>query len=157
MSQIKRLGPLKKVMGMIPGMGSMLGDLDCLDAEGDLRRLQGIIHSMTPDERRKPKIIDQSRRRRIAKGSGVEPHEVNELVKQFDAIAPMMTAMAGKGMGDRMKMMREVQAQMQGNPAGMLNKKKQSTGKRLSTKDKANALKERQRRIKQLKKQKKRR
>lgn len=157
MSQIKRLGPMKKVLGMIPGMGQMMGALDEVDAEGDLRRLQGIIHSMTKEERRKPKIIDQSRRRRIAKGSGVEPHEVNELVKQFDTIAPIMTSMAGKGMGDRMKMMKDVQAQMAGNPAGMLNKKKQSTGKRLKTKDKAAALKERQKRIKQLKKQKKKR
>ena len=155
MSQIKRLGPLKKVMGMIPGMGQMLGDLDDLDAEGDLKRLQGIIHSMTPEERRKPKVIDQSRRRRIAAGSGVEPHEVNELVKQFDAIAPMMTAMAGKGMGDRVKMMREVQSQMAGNPSGGLAKKKQNTGKRLTAKERAKALKERQKRAKQLKKQKK--
>lgn len=155
MSQIKRLGPLKKVMGMIPGMSSMMSGLDDMDAEGDLKRLQGIIHSMTMEERRKPKILDQSRRRRIAKGSGVEPHEVNELVKQFDVIAPMMTAMAGKGVGDRMQMMRQVQAEMAGNPQGALSKKKQGTGKRLKTKDKAAALRERQKRIKQLKKQKK--
>lgn len=155
MSQIKRLGPLKKVMGMIPGMSSMMSGLDDMDAEGDLKRLQGIIHSMTLEERRKPKILDQSRRRRIAKGSGVEPHEVNELVKQFDVIAPMMTAMAGKGVGDRMQMMRQVQAEMAGNPQGALSKKKQGTGKRLKTKDKAAALRERQKRIKQLKKQKK--
>ena len=155
MQQIKRLGPLKKVMGMIPGMGSMLGDLDDLDAEGDLKRLQGIIHSMTPEERRKPKVIDQSRRKRIAAGSGVEPHEVNELVKQFDTIAPIMTSMAGKGAGDRMKMMREVQAQMAGSPTGQLNRKKQGTGKRLTSKDRAKAQKDRQKRLKQLKKQKK--
>lgn len=154
MQQIKRLGPLKKVLGMIPGMGQLMGDLDDLDAEGDLRRLQGIIHSMTPDERRRPKTIDQSRRRRIASGSGVEPHEVNDLVKQFDTIAPLMTAMAGKGVGDRMKMMRQVQAELAGSQGGMLAKKKQSTGKRLSTKDKAQALKDRQKRLKQLKKQK---
>ena len=154
MQQIKRLGPMKKVLGMIPGMGQMMGNLDDLDAEGDLKRLQGIIHSMTPDERKKPKIIDQSRRRRIAKGSGVEPHEVNELVKQFDAIAPMMTAMAGKGMGDRMKMMREVQSQMAGSPGGQLARKKQGTGKRLSAKEKAKAQKERAKKLKQLKKQK---
>ncbi|MEQ8848364.1 signal recognition particle protein [Botrimarina sp.] len=154
MQQIKRLGPLKKVMGMIPGM-SALGALDDLDAEGDLRRLQGIIHSMTPEERRKPKAIDQSRRKRIAAGSGVEPKEVNDLVKQFDAIAPLMTAMAGKGVGDRMKMMKEVQAQMAGNPTGQLTKKKQPTGKRLSSKEKAKAQRERQKRVKQLKKQKK--
>ncbi|MEL6209212.1 MAG: signal recognition particle protein, partial [Pseudomonadota bacterium] len=155
MQQIKRLGPLRKVMGMIPGMSQMLGDMDDIDAEGDLKRLQGIIHSMTQEDRRKPKVIDQSRRRRIAAGSGVEPHEVNELVKQFDAIAPMMTAMAGKGVGDRIKMVKEVQAQMMGNPSGQLAKKKQSTGKRLTAKEKARAQKDRAKRLKQLKKQKK--
>ncbi|TWT47786.1 signal recognition particle protein [Botrimarina hoheduenensis] len=154
MQQIKRLGPLRKVMGMIPGMSQLLGDMDDVDAEGDLRRLQGIIHSMTPAERRKPKLIDHSRRRRIASGAGVEPHAVNELVKQFDAIAPMMTAMAGKGMGDRMKMVKEVQAQMMGNPAGQLGKKKQSTGKRLTAKEKAKAQRDREKRLKQLRKNK---
>ncbi len=156
MQQIKRLGPMKKVLGMIPGMGNMLKDFDNLDAESDLRRLQGIIHSMTPEERRKPKVIDQNRRRRIAAGSGVEASQVNDLVKQFDAIAPMMTAMAGKGAGDRMKMMKEVQSSMMNNPSGGLARKKQGTGKRLSAKEKAKALKDRQKRAKQLKKQKKR-
>ncbi|MGL4514084.1 MAG: signal recognition particle protein [Lacipirellulaceae bacterium] len=155
MQQIKRLGPLKKVMGMIPGMGALLQGMDDLDAEGDLRRLQGIIHSMTPEERRRPKVIDQSRRRRIAAGAGVEPHAVSDLVKQFDAIAPMMTAMAGKGVGDRMKMMREVQASMMQNPGGALGKKKQATGKRLSTQDRARAQKEREKLLKKLKKQRK--
>ena len=157
MQQIKRLGPMKKVLGMIPGMSSMLGQMDDMDAEGDMRRLQGIIHSMTPEERRKPKLIDQGRRRRIAAGCGSEPHEINELVKQFDAIAPMMMAMAGKGVGDRMKMMREVQAGMAGNPTGQLGKKKQTTGKRLTAKERTKTRKEREKRLKLLKKQKKRR
>ena len=70
-----------------------------------MKRLFGIIDSMTPAERRSPtKTIDQSRRRRIAAGAGVEPHEVNDLVKQFDAMAQMMTSLAGKGMRERMKM-----------------------------------------------------
>ncbi len=156
MQQIKRLGPMKKVLGMIPGMGGLMKDFDGLDAENDMRRLQGIIHSMTPEERRKPKVIDQNRRRRIAAGAGVEASQVNDLVKQFDAIAPMMTAMAGKGAGDRMKMMKEVQSSMMNNPTGALSRKKQGTGKRLSAKEKAKALKDRQKRAKQLKKQKKR-
>jgi signal recognition particle subunit SRP54 len=155
MQQIKRLGPLKKVLGMIPGMGSLMQGMDDLDAEGDLRRLQGIIHSMTPEERRRPKVIDQSRRRRIAAGAGVEPHAVNDLVKQFDAIAPMMTAMAGKGVGDRMQMMRQVQASMMQNPAGALGKKKQATGKRLTAADRARAQKDREKLLKKLKKQRK--
>ncbi len=84
----------------------MMGDVD---AEKDMKRLFGIIDSMTPAETPNPKLIDQSRRRRIAAGAGVEPHEVNELVKQFDGMAQVMTAMAGKGMRERMKMLREVQ------------------------------------------------
>ena len=59
---------------------------------------------MTPDERRNPsKVVDQSRRRRIAAGAGVEPHEVNELVKQFDGMADMMKRMSGMGVRDRMR------------------------------------------------------
>ena len=77
----------------------MLGQVD---AEGDMRRLVGVIDSMTPDERRTPsKVIDQSRRRRIAAGAGVEPHEVNELVKQFDGMADLMKKMAAMPLRDR--------------------------------------------------------
>ena len=74
-----------------------------------MQRLGGIIDSMTPAERRNPsKLIDQSRRRRIAAGAGVEPHEVNELVKQFDGMAAIMKQMAGMGMRDRFKKINEL-------------------------------------------------
>src|SRR6188472_2838287 len=110
LKQIGRMGPLQKVMGLIPGMGQLSKGMEDLDHEGDMKRLLGIIDSMTPDEKRQPtKVIDQGRRRRIAAGAGVEPHEVNELVKQFDAMSQIMTSMAGKGMKDRMKMVRELQ------------------------------------------------
>ena len=152
--QIKKLGPMQKVMGMIPGMSSMADALGDVDPEEDMKRLFGIIDSMTPDERRNPtKVIDQSRRRRIAAGSGVEPHEVNDLVKQFDAMAQMMTAMAGKGTRERMKMVREMQSQMS-DPNGQLTKKKQSTGKRLSPKEKAKLKKERERAMRKKKREK---
>ena len=154
LKQIKKLGPMQKVLGMIPGMGNMTDALDDMDPEKDMKRLFGIIDSMTPDERRNPtKTIDQSRRRRIAAGSGVEPHEVNDLVKQFDVMAQMMTAMAGKGMRERMKMAREMQAQMT-NPNGQLTKKKQGTGKRLSPKEKAKLKKEREREMRKRKREK---
>ena len=92
-----------------------------------MTRLFGIIDSMTADERRNPsKIVDQSRRRRIAAGAGVEPHEVNELVKQFDGMKSIMTSMAGKGMGDRMKMVKELQRGALTNPGGQLTKTKQA-------------------------------
>src|SRR5215475_7662245 len=110
LSQMTKLGPLQKVMGLIPGMGQLSEMMGDVDTEQDMKRLFGIIDSMTPAERRNPlKVIDQSRRRRIAAGAGVEPHEVNELVKQFDGMAQMMTSMAGKGMRERMKMVRELQ------------------------------------------------
>ena len=127
--------------------------MDDVDAEQDMKRLFGIIDSMTADERRNPtKVIDQSRRRRIAAGAGVEPHEVNELVKQFDVMATMMTAMAGKGMRERMKMVREMQSSLT-NPNATLAKKKQHTGKRLSTAEKAKLKKERDKEMRRRKRE----
>ncbi|TWT78081.1 Signal recognition particle protein [Posidoniimonas polymericola] len=157
LKQITRLGPLRKVMGMIPGMGGMLDSLGDVDPENDMKQLFGIIDSMTPAEKRDPKLIDQSRRRRIAAGSGVEPHQVNELVKMFEPMSQMMKAMAGKGMKDRMKMFNQIKGDMMQNPAGALTRKKQGTGKRLSAKDKATAKKEREKMLKKLRKQKKKR
>jgi signal recognition particle subunit SRP54 len=89
-------------------------------------------------------VIDQGRRRRIAAGAGVEPHEVNELVKQFSAMSQVMTAMAGKGVKDRMKMVRELQSGAMSNPAGQLSRQKQSSGKRLSPQEKAKLKKQRE-------------
>lgn len=150
MGQIGKLGPLQKVMGMIPGMSALTQGADDIDAEGDMKRLMGIVDSMTAEEKRNPtKVIDQSRRRRIASGAGVEPHEVNELVKQFDAMRQVMTSMAGKGVRERMKMVRDLQNNMAGNPEGALSRKKGNTGKRLST---AERLKLKKQRDKELRK-----
>jgi signal recognition particle subunit SRP54 len=103
---------------------------------------------MTSEEKRNPtKVIDQSRRRRIAAGSGVEPHEVNDLVKQFDAMAQIMVGMAGKGMRDRMKMVKEMQSGMMSNPSGQLAKKKAGTGRRLSTQERAKLKKQREKEL----------
>jgi signal recognition particle subunit SRP54 len=156
LSQIGKLGPLQKVMGMIPGMGGMTEMMGDIDPETDMKRLFGIIDAMTPAERRSPtKNIDQSRRRRIAAGAGVQPHEVNDLVKQFDAMSQMMTALAGKGMRERMKMMRELQSGMMQNPNG-LSKKKGSTGKRLTPKERAQLKKEREKEMRRRKREQKR-
>ncbi|WP_428304892.1 signal recognition particle protein [Lacipirellula sp.] len=145
MSQISRLGPLQKIMGMIPGMGGLMKHLDNVDAEQGMRRMLGIVDSMTADEKRNPsKVIDQNRRRRIAAGSGVQPHEVNELVKQFDAMSQVMTAMAGKGARDRMKMVRDLQNGAMANPGGQLTRQKQASGKRLSPQEKAKQKKQRE-------------
>jgi signal recognition particle subunit SRP54 len=139
---------------MIPGMSGMSEMLGDVDAEKDIRRLGGIVDSMTPDERRNPsKVIDQSRRRRIAAGAGVEPHEVNELVKQFDAIADVMKRMSGMGMRDRMRTMQELQKGGMLNPGGKLAKQKIGTGKRLSSAEKAKLRKERDRELRRKKRE----
>jgi signal recognition particle subunit SRP54 len=156
LSQMTKLGPLQKIMGMIPGMGGLTDMLGDADPEEDMKRLFGIIDSMTPEERRTPsKTIDQGRRRRIAAGAGVEPHEVNDLVKQFDAMAQMMTAMAGKGMRERMKMMQQLQSGLAGNPNG-LAKQKAGTGKRLSAQEKAKLKKQRDKELRKRKREQRR-
>jgi signal recognition particle subunit SRP54 len=147
LSQLARPGLMQKMIGLMPGMGEinkMMGDVD---AEGDMKRLFGIIDSMTPEERRNPKVIDPSRRQRIAQGSGVQPHEVNELVKQFDGMASIMKQMAGKGAGDRMKMVRELQKGGMLDPGGRIAKQKKGTGKRLTPKERAKMKKLREREL----------
>jgi signal recognition particle subunit SRP54 len=156
LSQVTRLGPLQKVMGLIPGMGALTDMMGDVDHEADMKRLFGIIDSMTPDERRNPsKTIDQSRRRRIAAGAGVQPNEVNDLVKQFDGMAQMMTTMAGKGMRERMKMVRELQSGMMTNPDG-LARKKVGTGKRLTPQERAKLKKEREKEMRKRKREQRR-
>ena len=148
LGQTKKLGPMNKIMGMIPGMGGMQEMLSQVDGESEMRRLVGVIDSMTPDERRHPsKVIDQSRRRRIAAGAGVEPHEVNELVKQFDGMADMMKKMAGMGMRDRLRMMQDMAQGGMLDPGGRLAKQKGSTGKRLTNAERAKLGKEREREL----------
>ena len=82
---------------MLPGSGSLLREVDIDDR--DLRRVEAIIQSMTPEEREDPKMIGGSRKRRIASGSGTSPQEVNRLLKQFAEAKKMMKTLAGgKGM-----------------------------------------------------------
>lgn len=145
LTQVTKLGPMRKVMGMMGMDGGMSEMMDGMDVDRDMKRLFGIIDSMTHDERRNPtKVIDQSRRRRIAEGAGVAPNEVNDLVKQFDGMASMMKQMAGKGIRERMKMAREMQKQAMADPGGTLSKQKISTGKRLSPKEKQKLKKQRE-------------
>jgi len=144
LTQTRRLGPLGKVLGMIPGMGGMQEMLGGADLENDMNRLFGIIDSMTPDERRNPsRVIDQSRRRRIAAGAGVPPAEVSDLVKQFDGMAAMMTGMAGLGMRDRMREVQKLQAGLT-NPGGRLARPKGDTGKRLTADERRKLKKQRE-------------
>ncbi len=101
MESIRKMGPMKQILKMIPGVGAALNDMEM--PEEELDQLRGIVHSMTPKERRNPELIEASRRRRIARGAGVEQQQVSQLVKQFSHMRPMMKAMAGMGMGQRIK------------------------------------------------------
>ncbi len=99
MQQMKRLGPIGKLIEMIPGMNKMAGDVDLSNAEKDMKRIEAIIQSMTADERRKPKLIKASRKRRIASGSGTSVQEVNMLLRQFQDMQQMMKTVQKKGRG----------------------------------------------------------
>ena len=101
---------------------------------------------MTPEERKNPKLIDPSRKNRIAKGCGVQPNQVSDLVKQFEMLAPMLQMATSGGIGDKMKMMQQMQGMMSNpfNPTGGL-KTKGSTGKRLSPKEREKMQKDRDR------------
>lgn len=90
---MKSMGPLKDILAMLPGSGSLLREVDIDD--GDLKRVEAIIQSMTADERRNPKVIGGSRKRRIASGSGTKPQDVNRVLKQFAEAQKMMKTLAG--------------------------------------------------------------
>ncbi len=94
MQAVRRMGPLSKVFGMLPGMGQMRDQLDSID-ESQIDRIEAIIHSMTPGERANVSILNGSRRARIAKGAGVEVSDVNNLVTRFVEARKMMQSMGG--------------------------------------------------------------
>jgi signal recognition particle subunit SRP54 len=95
MLAIRKMGPIGNLLGMLPGSGQMKDALSQVD-DTQLDRVQAIIRGMTPKERADPKIINGSRRQRIARGSGVEVREINELVNRFFEAKKMMSQMAGK-------------------------------------------------------------
>ena len=97
MAQVKKMGPLNNIVGMLPGVPKEMRDVEIDDRE--LARVEGIIRSMTTEERTDPMIIDGSRRRRIADGSGVSPSQVSQLIKQFRQMQKMMKGMGGTAGG----------------------------------------------------------
>jgi signal recognition particle subunit SRP54 len=97
---MRRLGPMKKVLGMMPGVGNMAKDLDIDDKH--MNRLEALFTSMTPAERLHPATLDMSRRRRIARGSGQEVGAVNELLKRFKDMKKLMKQMGKMGMGAKL-------------------------------------------------------
>lgn len=107
--QIKKMGSMKDLLGMIPGAGKALKDVDIDDDA--FKHIEAIIHSMTPEERSTPSVLNASRKKRIAKGSGTSVQEINQLLKQFNQMSKMMKMMQG---GSGRKMM-----QMMGGMKGM--------------------------------------
>ena len=106
-AQIKKMGNMKDLMGMIPGMGKMMKNVDIDDDA--FKGIEAIIHSMTVEERRDPKLINGSRRKRICAGSGTTVQDVNRLMKQFDDMNKMMKMMqGGGGKGRMMNMMKNM-------------------------------------------------
>jgi signal recognition particle subunit SRP54 len=102
MQQVKRMGPLQNVLGMLPGMPKEIRNAQIDD--GEIAKVEAIIRSMTPEERRRPDVINGSRRMRIAKGSGVATSDVNNLLKQFKQVQQMMrSAVGARGKGKKGK------------------------------------------------------
>jgi signal recognition particle subunit SRP54 len=106
LSQMKKMGGLASLVDKLPSQfAAKAGAADMDRAERDMRRMEGIVHSMTTLERRKPELIKASRKRRIAAGAGVQVQEVNRLLNQFEQMQTMMKKMKGGGLMKMMKRM----------------------------------------------------
>ena len=97
---------MKDLMGMIPGAGKMMKDVDMDDDA--FKGIEAIIHSMTPEERSTPSVLNASRKKRIGKGSGTTVQEINQLLKQFNQMSKMMKMMQGGGGKKMMQMMKNM-------------------------------------------------
>jgi signal recognition particle subunit SRP54 len=107
LQQVKKMGPLSQVLELIPGLSKAKLDVAPELADGQLKRIEAIIHSMTPDERHHPEILGGSRKRRVARGSGTTVQEVNQLLSQFRQMQRMMKQMSNqKGRGGLLSMFR---------------------------------------------------
>ncbi|MDB5304669.1 MAG: hypothetical protein JWM97_2218, partial [Phycisphaerales bacterium] len=118
MGQVKKLGPMGKVMGMIPGMSQLTQQMNMNEGDVDrqMGRMRAIYDSMNPKERTKPDVLDGARRRRIARGAGVQLSEVSQFIKQFEMSRDMMRAVGGMGMMGKLKLMKHL---MKGDLAGL--------------------------------------
>ena len=112
--QIKKMGNIKDLAAMIPGVGKAIKDVEISDEP--FKNIEAIIYSMTPKERQHPEILNQSRRMRIAKGSGTDIQEVNKLIKQFDQTRKMMKMVSGMGSSKMAQMANAMKAMRGGIP-----------------------------------------
>ncbi len=120
MEQMKKLGSMKSIMSMIPGMSSIAKQIDDIDLENskEIKHIKAMIQSMTPKERENPDLLNNSRKRRIARGAGLSQMEVNRVLKQFKNAAKLAKRLSGKG---GMKQMQEIMKQLKGGgvPPGL--------------------------------------
>jgi signal recognition particle subunit SRP54 len=118
MKMMRRMGSMKSLMGMLPGVGSMMKDID-ID-EKELDRTEAMIQSMTQKERKKPDIVNHKRKQRIAKGSGTDPNQVGKLTKQFGMLSKLMKSMGGMGAGGKAALAQQLGGGMGGMGMGGL-------------------------------------
>ncbi|HXG13227.1 MAG TPA: signal recognition particle protein [Gemmataceae bacterium] len=144
LEQLKKMGPVRDMLAAMPGMSDMIPEGE--DPEDVLRRIQGMIDSMTKEERRNPDIIDISRRRRIAAGSGVEPHEIKHFLAQFEQLRTLMRQMAKMSIWERIKMVTGLGRAGLFQPGVMLPKQKIGTGHRKTAKERAEERKKKRKR-----------
>jgi signal recognition particle subunit SRP54 len=157
MQKMAKPGLMQKMLGLLPGIGSQLREVQAMMASAEtskeIRRLCGIVDSMTPAERRNPKLVDVSRKQRIATGAGVQPKHVSELIKQYEMMKPMLTGMAGGNTRESMQMVEQMKQKML-DPSVHMQKQKKSTGKRLTDKEREKLRKQREKFLRNRKKEK---
>ena len=129
------MGGMRDLMAQMPGMGELIPEGE--DPEQAIKRIQGMIDSMTLEERRDPDVIDLSRRRRIAAGSGTQAHEVKQFIAQFDQVRGLMRQMAQMSMWQKMKMITGLGKAGMFQPGAMMPKSKVGTGHRKTAKERA--------------------
>ena len=138
------MGPMKDLLGAMPGMSDMIPEGE--DPEEGMGRIQGMIDAMTKEERKNPDVIDISRRRRIAAGSGTEPHDIKQFLGQFDQVRTLMRQMARMSIWERMKMITGLGKAGAFQPGSKVMQKKGDTGHRLSPKERAQKRKKKKKR-----------
>lgn len=118
LSMMSKLGSMKSILGMIPGMGQMAGQIKDMDFENsdEIKRIKALIGSMTPKEREEPSVLNPSRKKRIAKGCGLSEVQINKILKQFKSASKMAKKLSSKG---GMKGLQNMMSQMGGPGAGM--------------------------------------
>ncbi len=140
--QMQKMGPMKDMLAQMPGgMADLIPEGE--DPEESMRRIQGMIDSMTKEERRNPDIIDIGRRRRIAAGSGTEPHEIKQFVNHFDQMRTLMRQLAKKSMWERLRMVTSLGKMGAFDPGSQMLKSKVGTGHRKTAKERAEDRKKR--------------